>query len=239
MMKALIDKTDEADPTELAQLAKCKLRSKIPELTEALNGKMDKHHAMLLGMVLEHLAFLNEQLMELDKEIEEKCRPYQQEIELLDTIPGVDKVSAQAIVAEVGVDMSVFETPERLACWDGLSPGSNESAGKKKSTRTGPGNQYIKTITCQCAHAASHTKDTYLASKFHSIKARRGAKKAAIATARHIMIGVFHIIQNKEPYQELGGDYLLKLRPHNVARSMIKRLNSLGYQVISQNGIQL
>jgi len=132
MMKALIDKTEEADPEELAQLAKGKLREKIPELTKALNGKMDLHHAMMLQMVLEHLAFLNEQLAEIDRLLAEKCKPYQQEIELLDTIPGVDKVSAQAIFAEVGPDMSVFKTQERLASWAGLSPGNNESAGKKK-----------------------------------------------------------------------------------------------------------
>jgi len=132
MMKALIDKAEDAEPEELAQLAKGALRKKIPDLVKALDGKMDKHHSMMLQMVLEHLVFINEQLDELDHMIEEKCKPYQQEIELLDTIPGVDVTSAQAIVAEVGVDMTVFETPERLASWSGLSPGNNESAGKKK-----------------------------------------------------------------------------------------------------------
>lgn len=132
IMKALIENPEEADPEELAQLAKGKLRRKIPELMEALNGKMDKHHAMMLQMVLEHLAFISEQIEELDKLLEEKCKPYQQEIKLLTTIPGVDKTSAQAIVAEVGIDMSVFETPERLTSWSGLSPGNNVSAGKKK-----------------------------------------------------------------------------------------------------------
>jgi len=114
IMNALINQTEEADPEKLAQLAKGVLRNKIPDLIKALNGKMDKHHSMMLQMVLEHLAFLNEQLDELDHMIEEKCKPYQQEIELLDTIPGVDVTSAQAIVAEIGTDMSVFETPERL-----------------------------------------------------------------------------------------------------------------------------
>jgi hypothetical protein len=133
IMKALIENPEEVDPEELAQLAKGKLRDKIPELIEALTGRMDKHHAIMLQMVLAHLMFLNEQLEELDKLLEEKCKPYQQEIQLLSTIPGVDKISAQAIVAEVGIDMSVFETPERLASWAGLSPGNNVSAGKKKA----------------------------------------------------------------------------------------------------------
>jgi len=132
MMKALIGKTEDANPQELAEMAKGKLRKKIPDLVKALTGKMDSHHASTLEMVLDHLAYLNEQLAKLEKMIEEKCKPYQQEIELLDTIPGVDVTSARAIIAEVGTDMSVFETPERLASWAGLSPGNNESAGKKK-----------------------------------------------------------------------------------------------------------
>jgi len=232
IMESLIEKTEESDPVELAQLAKGKLRNKIPELMAALNGKMDKHHAMMLKMVLEHLTFITEQLAELDRTIDEKCEPYRQQIKCLDTIPGIDKVAAQAILSEIGDDMSVFETPERLAAWAGLSPGNNSTAGKKKSTRTLPGNQYIKTLTCQCAHAAAHTKNTYLASKFYSIKGRRGAKKAAIATARLILVAAFYIIKNVEPYRELGGDYLLKLRSNNVVRSMTSRLKTLGYEVI-------
>ena len=130
IMEALI--AEESDPEELAQFAKGRLRNKIPDLVKSLNGKMSKHDIMVLKMVLDHLAFLNEQLAELDQMIVEKCKPYQQEIELLDTIPGIDITTAQAVVAEIGTDMSVFETPERLASWAGLSPGSNESAGKKK-----------------------------------------------------------------------------------------------------------
>lgn len=137
MIKELIDKTEDADPNELAQLAKGTMRKKIPDLVKALSGKMDAHHASMLEMVMEHLAFINQMIEELDQKIQEKCKPYQQEIELLDTIPGIDKVGAQAIVAEVGVDMSVFETPERLASWAGLSPGNNESAGKKKVLKPG------------------------------------------------------------------------------------------------------
>jgi len=136
IMKALI--AEESDPEELAEFAKGRLRNKIPDLVKALNGKMGKHDIMVLKMVLDHLAYLNEQLAELDQMIAEKCKPYQQEIELLDTIPGVDITTAQALVAELGADMSVFETPERLASWAGLSPGSNESAGKKKVLEPDP-----------------------------------------------------------------------------------------------------
>lgn len=136
IMQALIN--EETDPEELAQFAKGRLRSKVPDLVKSLNGKMQKHDTQMLKMVLDHLAFLNEQLAELDQTILEKCKPYQQEIKLLDTIPGVDITTAQAMVAELGVDMSVFDTPERLASWAGLSPGSNESAGKKKVPESDP-----------------------------------------------------------------------------------------------------
>jgi transposase len=236
MMNALIEKQESSDPAEIAELAKGRLREKIPELVKALQGRVDKHHAETLSMILEHLAYLGQQIAKLEQRIEEKAKPYQQEIELLDTIPGIDKTSAQSIIAEIGTDMSVFETSERLASWAGLSPGNHESAGKKKRTRVGPGNQYVKTKLCQCALAASHTKNTYLASKYHGIKGRRGPQKATIATARHQIVSIFYMIKNKEPYRELGGDYLLKLKPKNAANNMIKRLQSLGYEVIKKVG---
>lgn len=132
MINALIENQENANPEQIAELAKGRLRNKIPELTKALKGRVDQHHADNLTMVLEHLAFLSEQLAKLELRIEEEAKPYQQEIDLLDTVPGIDKISAQAIIAEIGTDMSVFETAERLASWAGLSPGSNESAGKKK-----------------------------------------------------------------------------------------------------------
>lgn len=132
IMKTLMEKTEDTVPEELADLAMGRLRAKIPQLIEALNGTMDAHHAMTLGMVLDHLNYLNEQISKLDTLIVENCKPYQQEIDLIDTIPGIDITSAQAIIAEIGTDMSVFETAERLTSWAGLSPGSNESAGKKK-----------------------------------------------------------------------------------------------------------
>lgn len=231
MINALIENQENSDPAEIAELAKGRLRDKIPQLVKALQGRVDSHHAETLSMVLDHLAYIGQQIAKLEQRITEKAKPYQQEIDLLDTMPDIDKTSAQSIIAEIGTDMSVFETPERLASWAGLSPGNHESAGKKKRTRIGPGNQYVKTKLCQCALAASHTKNTYLASKYHSIKGRRGPQKATIATARHQIVSIFFMIKNKEPYRELGGDYLLKLRPKNVANNMIKRLEALGYEV--------
>jgi transposase len=236
MMKALIGNPEDLDIESTANLAQKTMRKKIPELMEALNGRMDKSHAKLLEMVLDHLVYINGQIVKVEAEIEEKCQPYQQEIELLDEIPGVSKTTAQSLIAEIGTDMSVFETPERLASWAGLSPGNNESAGKKKGTRIRPGNQYIKTKLCQCSLAAARTKNTYLAAKYYSIKGRRGAKKAIIATSRHIIVSAFHMIRDKQHYKELGGDYLLKLKSENIIKSMAGRLKSLGYEVVKAAG---
>lgn len=139
IMNALINQSEDAVPEKISQLAKGRLRNKIPDLIQALNGKMNEHHAITLHMVLDHLIYLNEQIENLDRLIEEKCKPYQQEIDLIDTVPGIDKTSAQSIIAEISTDMSVFETPERLASWAGLSPGNHESAGKKKVPESAQG----------------------------------------------------------------------------------------------------
>ena len=132
MLNQLIKNPTEYEIESVADLAQNKMRKKIPDLMEALNGRMDDHHAKMLEFFLEHLEYITGQIAKVEAEIEEKCRPYQQEIELLDEIPGVSKITAQTIIAEIGPDMAVFETAERLASWAGLSPGNNESAGKKK-----------------------------------------------------------------------------------------------------------
>lgn len=132
MLNALIKNKEDADPLELAELAKGTMRKKIPELVKALQGRVDAHHADTLSMILDHLAYLDQQIAKLEQRIEEKAKAFQQEIDLLNTIPGINKTAAQSIIAEIGIDMSVFETPERLVSWAGLCPGCNETGGKKK-----------------------------------------------------------------------------------------------------------
>lgn len=233
MLNALISDEDK-EISEIADLAKRKLRRKIPEIMEALNGFMDKHHSKILRLILEHLAYLDEQIEEVENMIDEQCQPYQEVVNILETIPGVDKVASQSIIAEIGTNMSVFHSQDHLASWCGLSPGNNESAGKKKRTKVMPGNNYIKTVLCQCAHAASNSKDTYLATRYWSIKARRGPQKATIATARKIIISIYHIIKNREFYHESGHEAYMNARDKNRVRSLKKKLESLGFDVVKK-----
>lgn len=231
MVKALISDDDEKDIESIADLAKRKLRKKIPELTEALNGNLDKHQKNLIRQILEHLSFIDSQIAELEEMIDEKCQPYNEIIDIIDSHPGIDKVAAQSIIAEIGVNMEVFHSEHSLASWCGLSPGSNESAGKKKSTRIKAGNNYVKTLLCQCALAAANTRNTYISARHWSIKARRGPQKAIIATARKIITTLYYMIKTETYYQEPGPDFYKEARKRNRTNSMIKNLQNLGYEV--------
>ena len=152
-------------------------------------------------------------------------------MELLDTIPGVARRTAEVIVSEIGNDMSRFPTANHLAAWAGVAPGNNESAGKRYSGKTRNGNQALEVTLIQAAHAAAHTHNTYLASQYHRLAARRGKKRAIVGVAHSILVIAYHLIQRKEPYRELGGDYFDKQRPEATAKRLLKRLQKLGYDV--------
>ncbi|MDO8686424.1 MAG: IS110 family transposase [Clostridiales bacterium] len=233
MIEALIADNDEEsiDVESIANLSQCALRKKIPQLIEALNGHLDKHQKNLTKEILDHLEFLESQIARLETMIDEKCEPYKEIIDIIDSHPGVNKTAAQAIIAEIGPDMEVFHSDDHLASWCGLSPSNNESAGKKKPARVRAGNNYVKTILCQCAHASSNAKNTYIAARYWSIKARRGPQKAAIATARKIITSIYHMVETKTYYCETGHNSYKEARDKNKARSMIKKLQTLGYEV--------
>jgi transposase len=233
MIAALISDDEEKsnDVESIANLAKRKLRQKIPQLLESLNGQLNNHQKDLIKEILGHLDFLNSQIAKLESMIDEKCEPYKELIDIIDSHPGIDKTAAQAILAEIGPDMEVFHSEDHIASWCGLNPGNNESAGKRKSTRVKAGNNYVKTLLCQCAHAASNTKNTYISARYWSIKVRRGPQKAAVATARKIVTTIYHMLKTKSLYQEHGPDFYKEARNKNKARSMIKRLQALGYEV--------
>ncbi len=183
---------------------------------------------------LKHIRAMEKILSEIERRIQEKIgRHYKEEYALLQTIPGV-KENASTIIAEIGVDMDVFPNEMHLSSWAGMSPGNNESAGKKKSGNTTYGNKCLKTMLTEFGWVASKTKDTYLRSKDHSLVGRRGKKKALVALGHKILIMCYHILKYKRPYKELGGDYLDKRRKDRIAKSYIKRLNHLGYEVILQ-----
>jgi transposase len=229
MLQALIE--GKATPQEMAELAKGLLRKKIPELELALEGKVEEHHRFLLSVQLRRLQAVEEDLGVLEHGIEEKLKPYAAPLTLLDEIPGVDGTLAAVIIAEMGVDMSVFGSVSQLASWAGICPGNNESGGKRKSSRIPKGNMYLKTALVEAANAAAKAKGTYLRDKFYRLKARRGYKRAAVAVAHKILTAIYHMFSQQVCYDELGDLYLDKLNKHHLTRNLLHRLERLGYIV--------
>jgi transposase len=229
MLLALAEGIDTAQ--QMAQLAKKQLRKKIPELQLALEGKVEEHHRFLLSVQLHRLAAVEKDLAIVEQRIQEKLKPYAAEVTLLDEIPGVDTALAGAIIAELGVDMRVFENVSQLASWAGVCPGNNESGGKRRSSRIPKGNVYLKTALVEAANAAAKAKGTYLRDKFYRLKARRGYKRAAVAIAHKILVAIYHMFSHRVCSNELGDLYLDKLNKHHLTRNLVHRLERLGYTV--------
>lgn len=231
MLEAII--AGEEDPEALAELAKGRLRAKIPELERALSGRIRASHRLLLRLHLEHIDDLNSKIENLNEEIERLMLPFDEDEKrnCLDAIPGVGLGVAQVILAELGVDMSRFPSAAHAASWAGLAPGKNESAGKNRSGKITPGNRHLKSALVQAAHAASRTKDNYLAAQFRRLAARRGKKRAAIAVAHSILVIAYHMLRDGTEYRELGGDYFDKRNKAQLQRNLVKRLEGLGLQV--------
>lgn len=224
----------QASPEAMADLAKGSLRSKRAALIKALEGRVKPHHRFVLTELLTEIDNLEEALARFDEQIQAYCRPFEEAVQHLDTIPGVARATAEVIVAEIGIDMTRFPSDAHLAAWAGVAPGNNESAGRQRSGKMRPGNQPLRTALNQAAHGAAHTKHTYLAAQYHRLAARRGKKKAIMAVAHSILVIGYHLIDRQEDYRDLGGDYFDKRRPESVANHLVKRLEALGYTVNRQ-----
>jgi transposase len=229
MLDALLE--GKATPQQMAQLAKGRLRNRISDLEPALEGKLESHHRFLLKLQLDRLQAAEKDLSTLERHIQEKLQPYAAQLALLQEIPGVDCTLAAVIIAELGIDMSVFQSVSQLASWAGVCPGTNESAGKRKSSRIPKGNVYLKTGLVEAANAASRAKGTYLRDKFYRLKARRGYKRATMAVAHKILVAIYHMLSQQVSYNDLGDLYLDKLNKNHLARNLIHRLERLGYLV--------
>jgi transposase len=248
----------QADPAAMAELARGRMRSKREALTKALTGRVKEHHRFLLEQHLIHIDFLDEQVELFSRQIEtqidrmsampeyqvpvpnsdetgsqrsQEPLTYAHAIELLDTIPGINRWLAEALVAEMGIDMSRFATEKHLASWSGVAPGNNESGGKRRSGKTPPGNRYLRKGLVRAAHGASRKKNTYLKSKYHRIAARRGKKRAVVAVGHSILVSAYHMLSRNEPYRDLGGDYFDQFKREHVANHLVRRLEKLGFQV--------
>ena len=229
MIRALIG--GQNDPAELAELARRRLRNKLPALREALRGHLTEHHRFMLRQLMDHLAYLDKQIAAFEQRIAELMRPFQEQVQRLMTMPGVGQLTAQNVLAEIGTDMRRFPTDQHLASWAAMCPGNHESAGKRKSGHTNHGNRWLRTALVQAAWAASHTKKTYLSSQYRRLAGRRGKKRAIVAVGHTMLVMMYHMLKEGMDYQELGHDYLDKLEPQRLTRYLVKRLQSLGHEV--------
>jgi len=222
----------EQDADRLAEKARGRLRAKIPELRRALRGYLREHHRFQLRLHLDHLRRLEELIERLNERIAELCQPHREHLERLDGIVGVDQAGAESIVAEVGVDREVFPSDGHLCSWAGIGSGHPESAGKRRSGRIPKGDRWLRRRLVLAAQAAGHAKDSFLASRFRRLAARRGRKRACVAVAHSILRIVYHVLKEGCPYQDLGGNYFDRLDPERLTRYLIRRLERLGHKVI-------
>jgi transposase len=232
MLEALVAGT--VDATALAQLARGRLREKIPQLEQALAGQFSAHQRFLIAQQLAHIDFLDASLERLSAEIGERLRPFEPEMERVQTIPGVGRRTAEVLLAEIGADLTRFPTARHLASWAGLCPGNDESAGKRRSGRTRKGSPWLRTALVEAAQAAARTKDTYPAAQYRRLAVRRGAKRAAVAVAHSLLVMVYALLTQQQTYRELGGQYFDARDREVVQRRLVHRLEALGYAVSLQ-----
>jgi transposase len=229
MLEALLG--GEQDPEVLAELARGRLRAKLPELRKALDGRLQPHHRILITRILAHIDFLEESLLQLQREIEQYLLPFEEAMSLIQGVTGIGETAAASIIAEIGTDMSRFASDKHIASWAGVCPGNKQSGGKRLSGHITKGNTYLRAILCEVAWAIAHTKDNYLSAFFHRIARRHGKQKAILALAHKVLVIIYHILRTKKPYADLGAEYFAQRDQERIQRHHIHRLEQLGYTV--------
>jgi transposase len=229
MIEALID--GETDTVKMADMARGRLRDKIPLLEQALVGKVTEHHQFILKALMDHLIYLESQIERFNQRIDEAARPFEKAIAALIPMPGYERASAQSVIAEIGPDMNPFLTDAHLCSWAKICCGNNESAGKRKSGATGHGNRWLRAILVQVAWAASHKKGSYFQAQYRRLAGRRGKKRAIVAVAHSILTVTYYILKEQRTYKDLGGDHFDRISRDRICRYHVKRLQDLGYNV--------
>jgi transposase len=229
MIKALID--GQTDTVKIADMARGRLRDKIPLLEQALVGKVTEHHQFLLKALMDQLVYLESQIERFNQRIEEAARPFEKAIAALIPMPGYEQASAQSVIAEIGPNMEPFPTDAHLCSWAKICPGVNESAGKRKSGATGHGDRWLRAILVQVAWAASHKKGSYFQAQYRRLAGRRGKKKAIVAVAHSILTITYHLLKHGTTYSDLGADHFDRIARDRILRYHVKRLEGLGYKV--------
>jgi transposase len=219
------------DPAILSDLAIGQLKKKKDALKKALNGLMGEHQRFILGEQLNHIKDLERRIERLDAEIKERLLPFEAQLQLLDQITGVNLRTAEDIIVEIGSDMSRFPTDKHIACWAGICPGNNESAGKRKSGRSRPGNRWLRISLVLAARAAANSKGTYLSAQYHRIASRRGKKRAIVAVAHTILVIIYHMLKTGEVYKDKGVNFFDRINEESLIKRTKRRMESLGYNV--------
>jgi transposase len=230
MIDALV--AGERDPEVLAEMAKGRMRSKIPQLQDAMAGRFNEHHALLCRAMLARIDQADATIDTLTERIDELLNPYEAAVTLLVTIPGVSTRTAQVILAEIGADMSRFPTAGHLASWAGMCPGNNESAGKHRSGHTRHGSKWLRKALIEAGQAAGRSKNTYLSAQYAQIRGRRGPQRAAVAVGHSILVITWHLLSTGEVYDDLGADYFDKQQNTEIRqRRLVKQLEAMGHKV--------
>jgi transposase len=230
MVEALI--AGERDAAVLAEMAKSRLRTKIPELARALEGHFGAHHAIVARSILDHIDFIDRNIATLGAEIAKRLETSDWAVELLRGIPGVERRTAESLIAEIGLDMGRFPTAAHLASWAGVCPGNNESAGKHRPAKTRPGPTALQTALTEAARAAARSKGTYLSAQYARLAKRRGPNKASVAVAHSILVIAWHLLTTRKPYNDLGADHFLKRESSDAyQRHLVRQLERLGHKV--------
>ena len=229
ILEALVAGATEA--SDLAQLAKGRMREKIPQLERALAGSFRPHHQFMVARHLALIDAIDEMVTQVSAEVAERLRPAEADVELLDAITGIGRPTAEVWLAEVGTDLDRFPTHGHLASWAGMCPGNNESAGKRKSGRTRKGNPALRTALVIAAQAASHKRDSYLSAQYRRLAARRGPKKAIVALAHSLLVIAYHVLKRRVNFMDLGPTYFDERNRVSVQRQLVRRLEHLGYKV--------
>ena len=231
MLEQLAD--GQKDPRKLAKLARGRMKRKIPQLELALVGAFHEHHRFMLRQLLTHLKHLEQQVAQFSSRIEELLAPFldQELVKKLRAIPGVDRTTIENVVAEIGLDMNQFPTAHHLVSWAGMCPGNEESAGKRKRSRTTHGNRWLRRALAESAWAATRSSNSYLAAQYRRLVGRRGKNRALVAVAHSLLVIIYEIIKHRADYKDLGPDYFIQLEPERTKRYLVRRLQQLGYEV--------
>jgi transposase len=232
MLRAMIG--GEQSPQALAEMARGRLKSKRSSLEKALRSSVGAHQRYMLRHLLEHIEFMEREIAALDRAIEERMRPFEAAIAMIDEIWGIGRRTAEEVLAEIGLDVSRWPTHKHLASWAKICPGNNESAGKRKSGRTGKGNRWLHSTLVEAANNVSRNRDTYYGAQYHRIARRRGRKRALVAVAHSLLTAIYYMLRDGTVHQDLGAEYFDRLDRERATHQAVQRLRRLGYEVTLQ-----